>query len=60
MITVAPRLLASLEEWGATVLEIPEGHWRNQFTGELVEGGKVELGGLLKQFPVALLTSESR
>jgi len=60
VITVAPRLLASLEEWGATVLEIPEGHWRNQFTGELVEGGKLELAELLRPFPVALLTSESR
>jgi (1->4)-alpha-D-glucan 1-alpha-D-glucosylmutase len=59
VITAAPRLLASLEDWGSTLLEIPEGHWRNQFTGELLEGGKIDLATLLEKFPVALLTNES-
>lgn len=59
VITIAPRLLASLEEWGSTVLEIPEGNWRNQFTGEYLEGGKLDMATLVEKFPVALLTNES-
>ena len=46
-------------EWDSTVLEIPEGTWRNQFTGEIHEGGKLEAGALLSRFPVALLTRET-
>ncbi len=59
VITITPRLLASVGEWGATVLEIPGGHWRNQFTGELLNGGKLEIAALFEKFPVALLTHES-
>ncbi|HLH39800.1 MAG TPA: malto-oligosyltrehalose synthase [Bryobacteraceae bacterium] len=59
VITIAPRLLASVGEWGATLLEIPEGHWRNQFTGELLNGGKLEIAALFEKFPVALLTHEA-
>ena len=58
VITVAPRLLMSLEDWSATFLEIPEGSWRNQLTGDVVQGGKLEAGILLNRFPVALLTRE--
>jgi len=58
VIAMAPRLLMSLGDWETTILEIPEGRWRNQFTGDIEEGGKVELGGLLRRFPVALLTKE--
>jgi (1->4)-alpha-D-glucan 1-alpha-D-glucosylmutase len=59
VITVVPRLLASLEGWGSTLFEIPEGRWRNQFTGELLEGGKQDMAALFEKFPVALLTNES-
>src|SRR5262249_55535121 len=59
VIVVAPRLLASLGEWGSTLLEISPGHWRNQFTGESIEGGKLEVAAVLEKFPVALLTNES-
>jgi len=58
VITVVPRLVASLDEWGSTLVEIPEGSWRHQFTGELVEGGKIDLAALFEKFPVALLTHE--
>ncbi len=56
---IAPRLTATLAgNWGSTFVEIPEGAWRNQFTGEVTAGGKVELGSLLARFPVALLVRE--
>jgi len=55
VITVAPRLLMSLDSWDATAIDIPEGSWANQFTGEIVEGGKVEVKALLARFPIALL-----
>jgi (1->4)-alpha-D-glucan 1-alpha-D-glucosylmutase len=58
VITVAPRLLMSVGTWDATVLEVPDGSWRNQFTGDVVEGGKLEVGALLRRFPVGLLTKE--
>jgi len=58
VITVAPRLLVNQGDGDATVLEIPEGSWRNQFTGDTVEGGKLEARVLLNRFPVALLTRE--
>ena len=60
VIAVAPRLLMSVETWDATLLEIPEGRWRNQLTGDNVDGGKVEAGVLLNRFPVALLTKEAQ
>jgi (1->4)-alpha-D-glucan 1-alpha-D-glucosylmutase len=59
VITVAPRLLLSADGWDSTVLEIPEGRWRNQLTGEAIEGGKVEAAALLARFPTALLTKEA-
>jgi (1->4)-alpha-D-glucan 1-alpha-D-glucosylmutase len=58
VIAIAPRLLASLGNWDGTVLEIPEGHWRNQMSGELLEPGKQEMSSLFAQFPVALLARE--
>jgi len=53
---VAPRLLMTLDSWDSTSIEIPEGQWSNELTGESVPGGKVEAGALLARFPVALLT----
>jgi (1->4)-alpha-D-glucan 1-alpha-D-glucosylmutase len=36
-------------------VDVPEGAWRNLFTGEEVSGGPVPVGSLLGRFPVALL-----
>jgi len=58
MITVAPRLVMGNGTWDATFLEVPEGSWRNQLTGDIVEGGKMEVGALLRRFPVGLLAKE--
>jgi (1->4)-alpha-D-glucan 1-alpha-D-glucosylmutase len=59
VITLAPRLLLTLGDWGGTLLEIPDGLWKNQFTGDLIPGGKIEVASLVQRFPVALLTKEA-
>ena len=59
VITVAPRLLLTADGWHSTVIEIPEGRWRNQLTAEAFDGGKIEAAALLAKFPVALLTKEA-
>ena len=53
---IAPRLVMKLQdEWEDTSIEIPSGTWNNELTGEELQGGRVELKGLLARFPVALL-----
>jgi len=59
VITIAPRLFLTLGDWNGTLLEIPEGIWKNQLTGDLIQGGKVEVASIVNRFPVALLTRES-
>ncbi len=59
IIAAVPRLSLSLGACDGTVIEIPDGHWRNQFTGESVQGGKIEMNALFANFPVALLARES-
>lgn len=67
VIVAAPRLFMSVVSepghsetgWGETTIEVPEGRWKNQFTGDVWEGGKQEIGALLKRFPVLLLTKEA-
>ncbi|HXE61918.1 MAG TPA: malto-oligosyltrehalose synthase [Bryobacteraceae bacterium] len=58
-VIAVPRLAVAHIDWDATVLEIAAGEWKNQFTGEILEGGKVEMASLLGRFPVALLIRES-
>jgi (1->4)-alpha-D-glucan 1-alpha-D-glucosylmutase len=56
IVVVAPRLLMGLRSgWAGTSLDLPEGTWRNVFTGERQAGGAVPLADLLRRFPVALL-----
>ena len=55
VITVAPRFVIGAGSWDGSSLELPQGNWKNQFTGETLEG-KIDLGTLLIRFPVALLT----
>ena len=58
-VTVVPRLTLKLAgEWGDTVIEIPNGRWRNHLTGETSAGGVAPVAKLLKRFPVALLLRE--
>ncbi len=59
VITVVPRLPQTLAgAWGDTTLTLPSGRWSNELTGETLEGERVTVEELLKDFPVALLTSE--
>ncbi|HKV10322.1 MAG TPA: malto-oligosyltrehalose synthase [Thermoanaerobaculia bacterium] len=55
-IAVAPRRVIGLGgDWGDTALDLPAGPWRNELTGEEVEGNETRLADLLARFPVALL-----
>jgi (1->4)-alpha-D-glucan 1-alpha-D-glucosylmutase len=55
-VTVVPRLVMRLEgNWLNTTLELPSGAWRNELTGDVVQG-VVRLTDLLARFPVALLS----
>jgi (1->4)-alpha-D-glucan 1-alpha-D-glucosylmutase len=57
--TVVPRLVMKLDgAWKDTAVIVPDGKWKNRLTGASVEGGKVAMKGLLKDFPVALLVRE--
>jgi (1->4)-alpha-D-glucan 1-alpha-D-glucosylmutase len=59
VVTVAPRLTLKLDgAWKDTVVTLPEGRWKDRLTGVIVEGGEVEVKGLLKDFPAALLARE--
>jgi (1->4)-alpha-D-glucan 1-alpha-D-glucosylmutase len=57
--TVVPRLTVKLGgSWRDTTLALPEGRWRNRLTGAWVDGGRVPLKNILKDFPVALLARD--
>ena len=54
--TIVPRLTVKLLGiWKNTTVALPEGRWRNRLTGNDLDGGKVAIQNLLKEFPVALL-----
>ena len=57
--TVVPRLTMKMAgAWRRTTVSLPEGRWRNRLTDETVDGGRVAVETLWKEFPVALLVSE--
>lgn len=58
VVVAVPRLLMSLKNWEDTHVDIPEGRWLNQMTGDPVDGGRVQAGVLMNRFPVALLTRD--
>ena len=54
---IAPRWqLKHGGNFGATIVQIPEGAWNNLLTGENFSGGSLRAQNLFKRFPVALLT----
>jgi len=56
VVTVVPRLVLVLDgDWGGTELLLAAGAWRNELTGEAVDGGRLAVAELLATFPVALL-----
>jgi (1->4)-alpha-D-glucan 1-alpha-D-glucosylmutase len=61
VITVATRLpagLAAAGGWAGTTLPLPEGRWRDVFTGVIHEAPAPLMSDLTKRFPVALLVPE--
>ena len=59
VVTVVPRLVRLLGgAWEQTSVKLPDGDWTNLLTGALVAGGKVLMGDLLRDFPVALLVKD--
>ena len=55
-LTVVPRLILGRGKgWEDTRLRLPEGRWRNEFTGEIFSGGDQLVDALLRFFPVGLL-----
>lgn len=61
LIALAPRLVIGLNgDWQDTKLELPEGAWRNELTGETIAKKSAPLADLLWQFPVALLVREEK
>ncbi|MEA2461400.1 MAG: (1-_4)-alpha-D-glucan 1-alpha-D-glucosylmutase, partial [Actinomycetota bacterium] len=54
---VVPRLplTTQREGWGDTVVELPPGRWRDEFTEADFSGGRLSAPELLSAFPVALL-----
>jgi (1->4)-alpha-D-glucan 1-alpha-D-glucosylmutase len=56
-VVVVPRLPLKLAgKWDDTTLELPQGRWLNELTGETIDGGRRRLSDMLAKFPVALLT----
>ena len=55
VLTIAPRWSHEAEAWEETTIQVPDGRWSNLLTGVDVAGGRVRLGDLLAEFPVALL-----
>lgn len=55
VLVAVPRLALDLADWSDTTLEVPEGVWRDAFTGASWEHRSVPVAELLGGFPVALL-----
>ena len=56
VIAIAPRLFLNLKDgWHQTVIDLPEGRWRQEFDGRIFDGGICRLHDVLSVFPVALL-----
>ena len=59
VVTVVPRLTFTLDgSWQKTMVQLPEGRWRNRFTDALLQGGEIPVEALLRDFPIGLLTRE--
>lgn len=55
-LVMAQRFPLQLDgSWGETLIPIPEGEWKNHFTGEVFPGGSVRVAEILEAFPVGLL-----
>jgi (1->4)-alpha-D-glucan 1-alpha-D-glucosylmutase len=58
VITIIPRFLLKLNnDWQDTTMKLPDGNWRNEFTGEYFNG-EIRAENLFRKFPIALLARE--
>jgi (1->4)-alpha-D-glucan 1-alpha-D-glucosylmutase len=56
IVTIVPRLVLGLGDgFGDTTIDLTEGSWRSEMTGDDVGGGTTRVSDLLARFPVALL-----
>jgi len=55
-ICIVPRLSLHAKAMADVSLKIPAGKWKNELTGEIIQGGDVRFGAVLARFPVALLS----
>jgi (1->4)-alpha-D-glucan 1-alpha-D-glucosylmutase len=59
VLAVVPRLVLGLSGvWAETALTLPPGSWQNLLTREKRVTGRVQVGELLRRFPVGLLVKE--
>ncbi len=61
VVVIVPRLVVGLARaggWLNTEVMLPEGTWRNELTGDRLQGGTRRVDSLLGRFPVALLSRE--
>jgi (1->4)-alpha-D-glucan 1-alpha-D-glucosylmutase len=64
---IAPRLVAPLcgsgwplgDAWIDTAVRLPDGEWRDVFSGETTPGGVALAADLLRSFPVAVLARQA-
>ena len=51
MVTVVPRLVLGLNgKWGDTTLEVPHGAWRNELTGDDIDGHVTRMADVWRAF----------
>jgi (1->4)-alpha-D-glucan 1-alpha-D-glucosylmutase len=56
-VTLVPRLVLGTGDWKETAVVLPEGRWRNVFSGE-TSAGRTDVSEIFGIFPVALLIKE--
>jgi (1->4)-alpha-D-glucan 1-alpha-D-glucosylmutase len=56
--TRLPVALARRDGWGDHTITLPDGRWRDLFTGTIVKGGSGSLAAILADLPVALLVRD--
>lgn len=55
-LVMATRFPLKLDgSWGQTLISLPEGEWRNHFTGGVFQEGSVRVSEILGSFPVGFL-----
>ncbi|GAB4266649.1 MAG: malto-oligosyltrehalose synthase [Candidatus Rifleibacteriota bacterium] len=61
VMVVVPRLTLKIrKKWGSTRIILPEGNWRDIFTGQIHKAGSNKLKDLVKHFPVSILVKENQ